>query len=130
MVRQSIEERREAIRAKRILSIQFRIVKSRVKDFDNSWHLSTTHDMSFSGIAFLSDIPMQVDDVVELQVVMSGILDVCKGFGQVVRVEKKSTGVYCMVAVKFVESPLKKSKRASKSSSTNRLVQKKRRRSI
>jgi|GEM_PF-665039 len=122
MVKQSAEERRQEIRAKRILSIQYRIVRSRVKNFDSRWHLSTTSDMSLSGIAFLSDIPLQIDDLIELQVVMSGILDICKGYGKVIRVEKKATGAFYMAAVKFIESPLKKKR--SKSSavpSQNRL---------
>ena len=113
MVKQSLAEKRQAVRAKRILSIQFRIVKSRIKNYDSMWHLSTTHDMSLSGISFLSDIPVHLDDIIELQVVMSGILDICKGFGQVVRVEKKVTGAYYMVAVKFVESPCKKNRKTA-----------------
>ena len=124
MVRQSVEERREALRAKRILSIQFRIVKSRVIDYDSHWHLSTTHDMSLMGISFLSDIPVQVDDIIELQVVMSGILDICKGYGQVVRVEKKATGAFYMAAVKFVESPFKKSPSKSSAKTTANRVRK------
>lgn len=126
MVRQSVEDRRQTVRAKRILSIQFRIIKSRVKNFDNLWHLSTTYDMSYSGIAFLSDIAMQVDDIIELQVVMSGILDICKGYAQVVRVERKATGVYYMVAVKFIQSPRKKKNtQAALKTPSNRIRKKK-----
>jgi hypothetical protein len=105
MVKQSIQERRQALRAKRILSIQYRIIKSRAKEFDKRWHLSTTYDMSYLGLAFLSDIPVMVDDILELNVVMSGILDVFKGFGKVVRIDKKETGVFYLVAIEFAPSP-------------------------
>ena len=114
MVKQSIEERRQALRTKRILSIQFRIVKSRGKGYDKDWHLSTTHDMSFIGLAFLSDIPVQLDDVLELNVVMSGILDIFKGYGKVVRVEKKKTAAFYLVGLKFVKyHPRKKAKKTA-----------------
>lgn len=111
------EERRQAIRARRILSIQFRLVKSRRKNADTNWHLSTTHDMSILGISFLSDVPYQIDDVLELQVVMSGILDIFKGHGKVVRVEKKATGAAFMMAVKFIDKKESSSK-AKKSAKT------------
>lgn len=105
MVKQAVEERRSAIRAQRILSIQYRLVKSKSRISDKHWHLSTTHDMSASGLSFLSDIDYRVDDVLEMQVVMSGVLDVFKGYGQVVRVDKKDTGSFCFIAVKFIRSP-------------------------
>lgn len=110
MVKQSIEERRRASRAERILSIQYRLVKSKWKNSDTRWHLSTTHDMSLLGLSFLSDVEYRVDDVLELNVVMSGILDVFKGYGQVVRIEKKATGSFCFIAVKFVKGPLARKK--------------------
>ncbi|HPB69072.1 MAG TPA: PilZ domain-containing protein [Candidatus Omnitrophota bacterium] len=103
MVKQPIGEMRQALRAKRILSIQFRIVKTRIRKADKRWHLSTTHDMSFLGLAFFSDIPLHVDDIIEMNVVMSGILDIFKGYGQVVRVEKKAAGVFFLIAIKFVD---------------------------
>ena len=103
MVKQSMNEKRQALRAKRILSIQYRIVKTKVRKADKRWHLSTTHDMSFLGLAFFSDIPLHIDDIIELNVVMSGILDIFKGYGKVVRVEKKITGAFFLVAIKFVD---------------------------
>ncbi len=105
MVKQILEDRRSAIRAQRILSIQYRVVATKTCGADKHWHLSTTHDMSATGLSFLSDIVYGIDDTLELHVVMSGVLDVFKGYGQVVRIDKKDTGSFCFIAVKFVKSP-------------------------
>lgn len=60
--------------------------------------------MSYLGLSFLSDTPYQIDDVLELHVVMSGILDIFKGYGQVVRVEKKETGAFYLIAIRFTKN--------------------------
>lgn len=104
MVKQGVDERRRAIRAKRVLSIQHRSVKGTARAGKGSWHLSTTYDMSISGLAFLSDVPYRANDILEIHVVMSGILDIFKGLAQVVRVQKRETGVFYFVAIKFIES--------------------------
>jgi hypothetical protein len=105
MVKQSIvEERRQAVRAKRILSIQFRLAKSKIKESDKSWHLSTTYDMSVLGLSFLSEVAYHVDDTLELHVVMSGVLDIFKGYGKVVRMERKESAAFYLIAVKFIEN--------------------------
>lgn len=125
MVKQAIEERRRAIRAQRILSIQYRLVSSKSRNSDKHWHLSTTHDMSATGLSFLSDVAYRVDEILELHVVMSGVLDVFKGCGQVVRVDKKDTGSFCFVAVKFVKSPKTTPSRTAKpSAKSNRRFKK------
>lgn len=117
MVKQIVEDRRQAIRAQRILSIQYRVVSTKSRNTDKHWHLSTTHDMSANGLSFLSDVVYRIDDVLELQVVMSGVLDVFKGYGQVVRIDKKDTGSFCFIAVKFVPSArMSATRRKSKSS--------------
>lgn len=109
MNKKQFEERRKALRAKRILSIQFRLVKSKYKDADRKWHISTTHDMSILGIAFLSEVPYHINDILELQVVMSGVVDIFTGFGQIVRIEKKTKGAYYLIAVKLLKKlPSKK----------------------
>lgn len=105
MVKQTNEDRRQGVRAQRILSIQYRLIKGCSKSADKHWHLSTTSDMSIVGVSFLSDVLYHVDDVLEINVVMSGILDIFKGYGQVVRVEKKETGSFCLIALKFVSEP-------------------------
>ena len=103
MVKQSVEERRFWVRAKRVLSIEYRIVKTRRRNIGYNWHLSTTQDMSYGGLSFYAEQELKKDEVLEMRVVMSGILDIFNGFGKVVRVERKTTGSYCLAAVKFVE---------------------------
>jgi len=103
MTKQTTEERRFWVRAKRVLSIQYRLVKSRRKSADKAWHLSTTQDMSYGGLSFYTDQEFKKEEVLELHVVMSGILDIFNGLGKVVRVERKATGSYFLTAVKFVE---------------------------
>ncbi len=107
MVKQSIEERRSGIRAKRILSIQYRLVKSKAKNRDSSWQLSTTEDMSISGLAFLSAQSFTPGDILEVQVVMSGVLDIYTGLARVVRTERKQTAAYYLVGVKFLGTKAK-----------------------
>src|SRR5204863_9456532 len=104
MVKQSVEERRQAIRAKRILSIQYRLAKSKFKDSDKDWHLSTTYDMSVLGLSFLSEVSFYEGDMLEMHVVMSGVLDIFKGVGKVVRVERKENAAFYLIAVKFIEN--------------------------
>ncbi|MEW5894549.1 MAG: PilZ domain-containing protein [Candidatus Omnitrophota bacterium] len=95
-------ERRQHIRVPRALAMQYRLKKSRQKGADtNTWHLSMTSDMSANGIAFESAVPFLPGDVLELQVVMSGVLDVVKGHGKVVRVEEKIPGKIYIVAVEL-----------------------------
>ena len=97
-------ERRQAIRAKRVLSIQYRLLKSRSVILDKSWHLSTTQDMSIGGLTFYTECEYRIGDIVELHVVMSGVLDIFSGSARVLRIEKKKNGAFQLVAVKFIES--------------------------
>ena len=101
MIKPVFEERRGAVRAKRILSVEYRLHKSKIRNFDKSWHLSMTEDMSTSGLAFMTEHGYRMGDILELHVVMAGILDIFNGYGTVVRCEKKKTGVFYRVAVKF-----------------------------
>ena len=103
MVKEMLQERRSWVRAKRILSIQFRLVQGRRKQADRAWHLSTTEDMSSGGLSFYTETEYQINDIVEIHVTMSGILDLFKGYGKIVRIEKKAMGVCYLVAVKFSE---------------------------
>ena len=103
MVQQQSQERRDSIRAKRIMSIQYRRLASGKRKVHEPWKLSTTHDMSVGGLAFYTDEEYQPGDVLELRVVMSGILDIFDGMAQVVRMEKKRMGSYYLAAVKFLE---------------------------
>jgi len=95
-------ERRQHIRVARSLAMQFRLKKSRLKGVDTAtWHLSMTTDMSAGGIAFESSVPFVVTDILELQVVMSGVIDVVKAEGKVVRVEENSRDKSFSVAVEL-----------------------------
>lgn len=115
MVKQSVEERRNGIRAKRVLSIQYRLSKTKTKNRDFAWYLSTTQDMSISGLSFLSEKPFSSDDILELKVVMSGVLDIFSGTAKVVRCTRNPGAAYYFVGVKFIASNA-----AARSSSTGR----------
>ena len=101
MVKQALQERRNAPRAKRILSIQFRRVEP--KTSDDTWYLSTTQDMSIGGLSFYTDQEYRAKDILEINVAMSGVLDIFNGFARVVRSERKKTGVYFLIAVELIE---------------------------
>lgn len=96
-------ERRAAIRANRVIAIQHRLVKPKPRKIPSSWSLSTTRNMSVSGLLFLSDIPYKTGDLVEVSVVISGILDIVKGLAKVVRVVEDGDTSYD-IAVKFLRS--------------------------
>lgn len=108
------EERRESIRAKRVLSIYYRVYKSRRKIIDTTWKLSTTEDMSVGGLSYYADQELKEGDVIELQVIMSGILDIFKGYGKVVRVTKKKAGATYLVAIKLLSKNVATSRSAKK----------------
>ncbi len=103
MVKTSIKERRNFSRAKRVLSIQYRLVNKRIRVQENGWQLSMTEDMSVGGLTFYSDQELRIGDVLELKVAMSGILDIYTGLSKVVRVERKKTGAYYFIAVQYIE---------------------------
>jgi len=105
-------ERRDSVRAKRIITVRHRRVKHKGRNLEAVWQWSLTKDMSLSGLLFVSALPYEVDDIVELQVVMSGVLDIFNGYGKVVRVVRNKDG-YDDVGVKYVE--LKSQKRPAKS---------------
>ncbi len=115
MVKQSVAERRNGIRAKRVMSIQYRLIKTKTKNREQNWYLSTTQDMSISGLSFLSEKSFSTDDVLELKVVMSGVLDIFNGTAKVVRCERNPGAAYCFVGVKFIASNA-----AARSSSSGR----------
>lgn len=108
---QSNEERRDSIRAKRIITVRHRLVEKNGKKIESMWQLSTTENMSLSGLLFVSALPYQLGDVVELQVVMSGVLDIFNGYGKIMRSSRNKSGNY-HVGVKYVD--LKTKKRSAK----------------
>lgn len=110
MVSKEIIERRRGVRAKRIITIRHRLAKRNGKKVNREWALSVTENMSISGLLFLSPEEYKHGDVIELQVVMSGVLDIFNGYGEVVRIDKKKGREY--VAVQYVE--VKQRKRSAK----------------
>ena len=107
----SFEERRDSVRAPRIITVRHRLVKHKGRKVESMWQLSTTENMSLSGLLFVSALPYGAGDVVELQVVMSGVLDIFNGYGEVMRVLHNKGGHY-HVGVKYVD--LKPKNRAAK----------------
>ncbi|MCA9406846.1 MAG: PilZ domain-containing protein [Candidatus Omnitrophica bacterium] len=102
MVKKKIEERRHTERAKHVLSIQYRLNTSKRKSTDKSWHLSTTQDMSAGGLSFLTDQDFITGDILDVKVVMSGVLDIYKGKGEIVRVMKKRTGANSLIGIQYL----------------------------
>lgn len=106
------DERRDSIRARRIITVRHRLVKHNSRKVNSIWQMSTTQDMSLSGLLFVSATAYHMGDTVEIQVVMSGVLDIFNGYGKVVRVSRNKGG-YFLVAVKYVD--LKPKRRSAKS---------------
>jgi len=107
----SFEERRDSVRAKRIITVRHQLVKHNNRKVKSAWQLATTKDMSLSGLLFVSAVPYHLGDILELQVVMSGVLDIFNGFGKVMRASRNKAGYY-QVGVKFVD--LKSKRRPAK----------------
>lgn len=127
MVKQAFIERRNAVRAKRVLSIEYRLVKSRKRLIDKTWGLSTTQDMSIEGLAFYADREFCVSDVLEIRVTMSGVLDIFNGFCRVVRTYQKKNAAFYFIAVKLLETyPVKR--RAKSYTNSSKTTQKSRKR--
>lgn len=103
----NFEERRDSMRAKRIITVRHRLFKHNKRKVDSMWQLATTEDMSLSGLLFVSALAYHPGDIIELQVVMSGVLDIFNGFGKVIRVSRNKGGYY-KVAVKYVDLKLKR----------------------
>ena len=108
---QIYDERRDSPRSKRIVTVHHRLHKRAGKKINAMWMLSTTENMSASGLLFVSATAYKANDIVEMHVVMSGILDLFKGYGKVVRIEKGKNNF--KIAVKYVE--LKAKSRSAKS---------------
>ncbi len=102
----SFEERRDSVRAKRIITVRHRLVKHRGRKVDSMWQLATTENMSLSGLLFVSALAYHPADIIELQVVMSGVLDIFNGYGKVIRAARNKGGNY-HVAVKYVDLKIK-----------------------
>ena len=98
------------IRAKRILSIRHRLHKRGARVLDEPWYLSLTENMSVLGVLFTAAAPYCENDILEIEIVMSGVLNIFKGYGRVVRVEKKESGVTFSIAVSLIDLKDKRSR--------------------
>lgn len=124
-------ERRQYIRAKRVLSVEFKLSKTRRKNADKGSYLSTTEDMSLGGVSFYTDQPYSVGDTLDVHVVMSGVLDIFQGPAKVVRVHRKANSSLYRVAVKFLKSAVRKrAAKSFKSAAANKTTKKKSSRSV
>ncbi|VAX38229.1 hypothetical protein MNBD_UNCLBAC01-2017 [hydrothermal vent metagenome] len=98
----SIDERRKWLRAKRVLSIQFRVIKTKRKNVDTAWKLSMTENMSVGGLAFYTEYgEYAIGDVLEMKVVMSGVLDIFTGEAKIVRKEFKKNAAHILLGVRY-----------------------------
>jgi hypothetical protein len=102
MINANFHDRRDSVRVKRIVTVRHRLFKRAGKKCEDIWQLATTEDMSYSGLRLSSALPYKPNDIIELQVVMSGVLYLFNGFGKVVRVIKEKSGNF-HVAVKYVD---------------------------
>ena len=108
MVKQLMKDRRTFVRAKRILSIEYRLIKSRFKTVNKSWHLSTTQDMSLGGVAFYTDQDYRIGDILQIRVIMSGILDIFHGQVKIVRIDRRRSASHSLIAVQIIQKPTKR----------------------
>ena len=122
MVKQLQKERRQWVRAKHVLSIQYRLAKGKQTAAHTSWSLSTTQDMSVGGLSFYTEHEFHKNDLLEVSVVMSGVLDIFKGFARVMRVIQTRPGASFLVGVKFEnKGPSKRSAKTYTASSASRI---------
>lgn len=120
MIRRLTTERRQFTRANRVMSVQHRLFKRNGKKINDQWHLSASQNMCINGVLFGSDVPYLVNDIVELRVVMSGVLDIFTGLGRVVRVDKKKLGAFYLIAVCL--DSFRKTRTARKKKITKRIL--------
>ena len=118
-IQKSGQERRYCPRAKRIMSIEYRLVSTKRKSTDKNWHLSITQDMSCNGLTFYAEQEFKKDELLEVQVIMSGILEIYKGKCRVVRAEKKNTGANFLTAITFEQKASKAPEKEAKPKKKN-----------
>ncbi len=110
----SYEDRRDSVRAQRIITVRHRLAKHKGHKKISPWQISVSENMSLSGLLFVSAIAYQKGDLLEIEVVMSGILDIFNGYGEVVRMTHHRGGHY-LVAIKYVDLKTKPKTRSAKS---------------
>ena len=98
-----IPERRDGCRINRIVAVSHRLAVARKNKPLAAWSLSTTKNKSHSGLLFVSAVPYRKNAVLELQVVMSGIIDLYNGQAMVMRVQEVGNTLF-EIGVKFLPS--------------------------
>jgi hypothetical protein len=99
-------ERRDGFRASRVVAVKHRIVDHDSRKTGSQWSLSTTRNMSVSGLLFNSAVAYEPGDLIELEIVMSGVIDIYRGYARVVRVNEVSAHSL-EVAVKYFDMKMK-----------------------
>ncbi|MBF0485202.1 MAG: hypothetical protein HQL16_01680 [Candidatus Omnitrophica bacterium] len=102
---QDFIDRREGIRAARVIAVKHRLIKRGAQKAASEWSLSTTRNMSVSGLLFNSPVSYHKDDVIELEVVMSGMIDIFNGAAVVVRSSEISAHSFDIAARYITEKP-------------------------
>jgi hypothetical protein len=105
-------ERRIGERVNRVVAVRHRLIRRVGRKSPSDWSLSTTKNMSHSGLLFMSAVPYRKGDVLELQVVMSGLIDIYNGQAIVVRVVEIGSASFD-IAVKYVSRRAKTRKARS-----------------
>ena len=100
-------DRREGVRANRVVAVKHRLVKRSGKKQPGVWSLSSTKNMSVSGLLFMSPVPYKLGDMIELEVVISGVIEIYNGLAKVIRIHE-SSGRSFDVAAKYVEVAFKR----------------------
>ena len=98
-----IPERRDGSRVNRVVAVSHRLAVARKIKPSADWSLSTTKNMSHSGLLFMSTVPYRKNAVLDLQVVMSGIIDLYNGLARVMRVQEVGDTSFA-IGVKLLHS--------------------------
>jgi hypothetical protein len=96
------DERRQTVRADRVFAIKHCLVRRNARSAPGLCALSTTRNMSATGLLFLSETFYKVGDIIHVNVVVSGIVDVVNGNARVVRVVENGSTSFD-VAVHFIQ---------------------------
>jgi hypothetical protein len=97
-----LKEQRDSVRARRVVTVRHRLVKHNNRRADSIWQLSVSENMSLSGLLLKSTVDYKPGDIIELEVVMSGVLDIFIGFGKVIRTLSQKDGNY-QIGIKYID---------------------------
>ncbi len=114
MIKSKIMERRRWVRAKRVLSVQHKLHRSKTRPPERAWQIALTEDMSYGGLAFETDAVYTVGDILDLKVVMSGVLDIYEGQAEVVRLQQMKNETFFLYGVKYLPERTKASQTSTR----------------